>query len=569
MKHICAPPEGHGPAHSRICRDIRRAVQGSVKTRWQHGILVADKVSELFERLKPAPETNLLAASTISLALIHHIVDEGSEAQATENTFARIRNALAKMHKSHGLQGELRVTDEQFFSRITQYWMEYKVMVRDLDLRAGTGFAEYSAAARGGTLSLPTYLVRLIDLSIDPMEAEKGLPEGRKLSDSERDTLSTKILNIHFPVADTLGFGAVANGLRYNGVHMSRDEARRGLLRKEERWQRENRAALRNASDDLRTLVRERLRLLDGIPLMQTLGDSEGGLAIDIHPTRMKTPESCVLKLDKKDEIHDRVAVRLVFHCTPDEAHAIGRALYTRLYAPEFVELKVDDHYENPGPSGFTAFQITGKNKLHKVKQVEGHGEADGIPCEVQVIDEKSFDEAQCGRWARLRYKTEDEAAKDSTILGVFYGLLGPFLEAIKNGGLVVEPYVPRVLREKQHEAVKYSIHCEGRKEPVDVESPTPISGIDAVVAATGAAVKATIYASASETGDTFTHFDDIPKGITNISVVPTKDAVTGNNVPLAPELCRNLVPKAVLEQTRMVLHQAMNGKKNHGRHNH
>lgn len=525
-------------------------MQSPVKIRWQHGRVAADKVSELFERLKPAPETNLLAASTISLALVHHLVGEGSEATATDKAFALIKNALGRIPH---FERELRITPAEFFSRLTQYWMEYKAVVRDLDLREGKGIGDYVAAIRGGTLSLPTYLIRLIDLSMDPMEAEKGLPEDRRLTDAERGILSTKLLDVHFPVADTLGFGTLANDLRRNGVHMSQDEARRELLRKEERWQMENQAALRDASLDLKKLVTERLKLLGDMQLMQALRDNEGGLTINTHPPRMKTPEACVLKLAKKDEIHDRIAVRLVFHCTADEAHAIGRALHIRMYEPgAFAELQVDDHYAEPAPSGFTAYHINGKNKRHKVRQVEGHGEADGIPCEVQVIDKRSFDEAQCGRWARLSYKSGDEAAKDGTLLEVFYGLLGPFLKVIRNGGLVVEPYVPRVLREEQHETFRYSIYAGGELQ-AELESTTPISGIDAVVAATGAAVEAAVRVGAQSFGP----FDILPPGSMDVHVTSAGGA-------LAPGLCKDLIAKAAIGTTRRILLKAKNGNGKH-----
>ncbi|MFA5411933.1 MAG: hypothetical protein WC350_01130 [Candidatus Micrarchaeia archaeon] len=485
----------------KVCGIVHKAVSDR-SMRAGHGQLVSSIVGPYFQRVKPSPESARVVTSTRALALIHQIRENGKDGRALEHIIERVGNEIAGIPD---FQQELGVSQDGFMYAMQRYHRQ-RAGVAELDLSPEATKDHYERKMREGGLELPPMFVEMADLSLDFAEGVKGLPKGERITTEQRRVLADNLVKFWFPLADMVGLYVTANNIRRNGILWVPERKRKYDI---EVAKMDRMEGIRNeAMVVLRRLVDDALA---SSPLF-------GKYRHEIHDPRKKTPESRVMKYERKDEIKDDVAMRLVFFCTPTEAKVMGDELYELLRGYSNTRrLGLQDNISHPKDSGYMAMHITFRLAVHGRE----------VPCEVQVMDWKSYQEAMCGDWSRFAYKSGEPG-----MMGILSRLLKPLLDPIRDESNAAKPYVDET---QTHNGTSpgqrhiYTIHVNGVTHKIPTVNG--ISVVDAIYLATGSLVKASVYPAKPAN-------DDEKGTIKLFEICPPEIYIKTEYEPLEPLIC-------------------------------
>jgi hypothetical protein len=474
--------------------------------REKHGEAVANIVQPYFQRVKPSPESARIITSTSALALVHHIRENGRDGKALEHIIERVGNEIAGIPD---FQQELGVSPDGFMYALQRYHRQ-RAGVAELDLNPGTTRDDYERKMREGGLEIPPMFVEMADLSLDFEEGVKGLPRGERITAEQKRVLAGNTMDFWFPLADMVGLYVTANNLRRNGVLWVPERKKRYDIEVAKLDKLEN--ARNQAMAVLSQMVADAVA---SSPLF-------GKYRLEIHDPRKKTAESRVVKYERKDEIKDDVATRLVFFCEPGEAKVLGDELYKLLHACASTKgLELQDNISHPKDSGYMAMHITFKLTVHGRE----------VPCEVQVMDWQSYQEAICGDWSRFAYKSGAPG-----LMGILSRLLKPLLDPIKEESNAATQYVDEPQTRNGPSPSQrhiYTIHINGTTHKIPTVNG--ISVVDAIYLATGSLIKASVYPAKPK--------QDGEKGsIRLFEICPPEIYVETGYEPLSPQICSQLL---------------------------
>jgi len=491
MGDICGPtrPDGFSP----VCTSVRQLAERVLKNldgvsaaRKAHGPAVAEKIDGYFQGLSPrvehGPGMNRLVASTAVLTHVHHLALYQKDKARLDEFMAALGRGMPLIPNFEAGMG---LPPAVFCGDIDKYVRQYQTVFSDRYILGGSKMLDFIHLIGGGGLELPPLLALMAFFALPIEEIRRAFPKGEEISEDRMKVWSDQIRGTLFPLADMIGWQNGADNMRHNAVLWHPDL--KDKLDEKEIWLAENEATL----DAAATLLQK----ISDSAIEKVIGGDQGkysNAAYEKDGPSKKTAAAMVVKEEDKPgkPVMDLVRTRYILHCDGETVQSLGYDLIDSLKnSGAFRDLKIQDNYRKPKPSGYRAIHITGflMNGL-------------GIPVEIILIDEHNYENAACGRTtsngdeeqnpenaaggrtaSRAMYKMFNGRAsqEDADKFAAVANLLKPVLQAALELSKIAQPARQLSLGIREDEAI-YTVHRSGVCKPFKLRRG--ITALDAMV---------------------------------------------------------------------------------------